>query len=60
MGHGGRLIPLLTIAHHCPPRPGMHWNGGRYLPPPSPPIQGAQPMPSHRLCDAKCQPQLHL
>ena len=28
--------------------------------PPSPPLQGAQPMPSHCLPDAKCQPQRHL
>ena len=39
----------------CPPA-GMHWKGGRY----SPPLQGAQPMPSHCPPDAKCQPQWHL
>ena len=33
--------------------------GGRY-PPAPPPLQGAQPMPSHCPPDAKCQPQWHL
>ena len=32
----------------------MHWK------PPAPPFQGAQPMPSHCLPDAKCQFQWHL
>ena len=36
--------------------PGMHWKGGA----PPPPLQGAQPVPSHCLPDAKCQPQRHL
>ena len=34
--------------------PGMHWKGGGGTPPP---FHGAQPMPSHCLLDAKCQPQ---
>ena len=36
----------------------MHWKRGRY--PPPPPLQGAQPMPSHCPPDANCQPQWHL
>ena len=39
------------------PPPGMHWKGGEV---PPPPLQGAQPMPSHCLPDAKCQPQWHV
>ena len=35
---------------------GMHWTEGR-LPPP---LQGAQPIPSHCPPDAKCQLQWHL
>ena len=37
-------------------RPGMLWKGGGV----PPPLQGAQPMPSHCLPDAKCQLQRHL
>ena len=32
---------------------GMHWKGVA-------PLQAPQPMPSHCLLDAKCQPQWHL
>ena len=48
------------------PAPGMHWNGGEAPPPIQPdhlrppPIQGARPLPSHCLPDAKRQPQWHL
>ena len=38
------------------PQEGMHWKGGG----PPPPLQGAQPMPSHCPPDTKCQPQWHL
>ena len=38
-------------------RDALERGGGQ---PPPPHLQGAQPMPSHRLPDAKCQPQWHL
>ena len=53
--HGG---PILSSQP-----PGMHWTGGarggggRATPLP---LQGAQPMPSHRLPEHKCRPQRHL
>ena len=34
---------------------GVHWKGEEV----TPPLQGAQPMPSHCLPDAKCQCQWH-
>ena len=34
--------------------------GGGVTPPAPPPPQSAQPMPSHRVSDTKCQPQRHL
>ena len=43
---------------HLGPPKGMHLKEGR-LPPPPPPLQGAQPMPSHCPPDAKCWLQWH-
>ena len=52
----GPKIPTATATPAVPGRVGMHWKGGRY----APPLQGAQPMPSHCPPDSKCQLQWHL
>ena len=43
---------------------GMHWKGRKppqgLVPAPPPPVQGAQPMPSHCLPEGKCRLQWHL
>ena len=51
------LQMALVVYLYLTPSPGMHWKGGGY---PPPPLQGAQPMPSHCLPDGKSQPQRHL
>ena len=43
------------IDRDCDPFAGMHWKRWRY-----PPLQGAQPVPSHCLPDGECQAQWHL
>ena len=65
LGRPPRLHPLLAPqstplhAEQCrtPPPPGCI---GRREGTPPPPLQGAQPMPSHVLPDAKWQPQWHM
>ena len=49
--------PLWDTNFWDPPPRGMHWKGGS---PPPPPLEGAQPTPSHCPPDAKCQFQWHL